>query len=260
MFRFRMSLSHLFPFGNWCLAPDEGGSASGEGEGEGGGESGDLFAGEGEGEGEGNGQEQLSKIMEMLADCGIKLPEDTTPEDLLDNLETALIAYKHAKEHHGIENPGGGGEGGGEGGGGAVEEPMGTQMSLEFEALKSRLARAEGVAAGERLKAIGARIKGMVEKGMVSKATANAWWKELNTKQLSLVAGDDRNVSKILDQMEILEKEHPNRLQTVVSKGKEEVPPPWVDFSQNADGKPADEPNTPEKARKVLDEVYGPKK
>lgn len=239
------------------FAPDEGGDAGNkkkDGEGD---STDDLFT-EDEKDGGGSKEEKLKTVLELLAGCGIKLPDDTTSADLLDNLEGALVAYKHAKEHHGIDD----GKKPEETVTPPVEEPMvGTAMSLEVESLKGRVARAEKLAAAERLKAVGFRLKGMVNAGQVSRATAKAWWDELNAKQLSLVAGDDRTISKILDQMDILEKEAPHRLNHLLTEktkqAQQEETPAYVDFSQVVDDKGTPEPMTSDKASKILDEVYG---
>lgn len=53
----------------------------------------------------GNKSAGLANLVEKLLQLGVKVPDDTSPDNMIERLNVAIDAYLHAKVHHGIEDP-----------------------------------------------------------------------------------------------------------------------------------------------------------
>ncbi len=207
---------------------------------------------------EGGAKDTMANVTQLLADnCGVKMPEGKeykNLEDFLSDLEVALGAYKHAKEYHGVENPGGEAEGGetetpGEAEGATEETPTGGMgalsgiaMSHEQERMSKIAMSMAKTATDNEAKRMASQMRKMVRRGQITPAKYEEWKKVLlqPAKRLSLFSPeDDPEVKRVLTEFNFARKNvgagnvvalGEAELPVSLSTAREEPAPAWADM------------------------------
>lgn len=169
----------------------------------------------------------LSTVMEMLAGCGIKVADDTTPANFIERLKGALVAYEHAKAHHGIDDgkadPDPDAPAGSADDSAAItEEPHGMLMSLAKAKTPSERV-ALRMATNERK----ARIERLKKAGHVDKKTHEELLSELDGARFSLSKDDELvwSADRWLERLERRPAVTDDMLKARLSQAREEPKP-----------------------------------